>query len=237
MLSGMSGKKQLPPYVSYRTFWNFLDGLQQSIPARIDRSYWGERLSGSTGTQLVSALRFLDLIDENGFPTSRLRQIVSNKGAQRAEIIKQTVHSAYSFLFQDTVNLESATYAQIEEAFHDNFQIANDVTRKCIKFFIGIASDGGIKVSTFVTQKTRTSHTSGTIPKTSRKPIDNISRTKIPQAPENNSGGISMDRLLVDKFPSFDPSWPDDIKSKWFAAFDELLKRTDITNDIPRTKR
>jgi hypothetical protein len=31
--------------------------------------------------------------------------------------------------------------------------------------------------------------------------------------------------MLLSKFPNFDPSWNDEIKMKWFAAFDELLKR------------
>jgi hypothetical protein len=35
-----------------------------------------------------------------------------------------------------------------------------------------------------------------------------------------------MDKLLLDKFPTFDPSWPDELKNKWFSAFDELLRRT-----------
>ena len=69
------GKRTLPPYVSYRTFRNFIDGLQMGIPARIDRSYWGDRYSGSSGTQLMTALRFLGLIDSHGTPTTRLRQL------------------------------------------------------------------------------------------------------------------------------------------------------------------
>jgi hypothetical protein len=227
MLSSMlPSKKQLPPYVSYRTFWNFLEGLQQSMPARIDRSYWGERLSGSTGTQLVAALHFLDMIDNNGFPTAKLRQVISNKGVQRAEAIKQIVRESYDFLFQDTLDPQSATYSQIEEAFHDNFQMAGDVARKCIKFFIGIASDGGIKISTFVTQKTRPTRPVSIAKKTARKLVDKMERTEIPQNPELVPYGISMDKLLIDKFPGFDPAWPDEVKLKWFAAFDELLKRT-----------
>ena len=35
-----------------------------------------------------------------------------------------------------------------------------------------------------------------------------------------------MDKLLIDKFPTLDPNWPDELKSKWFSAFNELLKRT-----------
>ena len=77
------GRKRLPPYISYRTFHNFVERLQQQLPARIDRSYWGDMLSGSTGTQLMAALRFLDLIDENGRPTDRLKPLVN--GQRRSE--------------------------------------------------------------------------------------------------------------------------------------------------------
>jgi hypothetical protein len=224
MLSNAS-KKLLPPYVSYRTFLNFLDGLQQTMPARIDRSYWGDRFSGSTGSQLVAALRFLDLIDFNGFPTVKLRQLVVSKGSQRVEIIKQITQESYGFFFQSEVDPQSATYAQLEESFHENYQIASDVARKCIKFFISLAGDGGIRLSPFVTKKTRNTRSTTTVKKTSREQ-DKKARTEIPQQPQLLPSGISMDKLLVDKFPGFDPAWPDDVKIKWFEAFDELLKRT-----------
>jgi len=224
MLSS-SSKKLLPPYVSYRTFLNFLEGLQQTMPARIDRSYWGDRLSGSTGTQLVSALRFLDLIDANGFPTLKLRQLVSNKGNQRAELLKQITRESYDFFFLSQVDTQAATYAQLEEAFHDNYQIASDVARKCIKFFIGLASDGGMKLSPFVTKKTRNSHAVAATKKPART-LGKKTGTEIPQRDVPIPNGIGLDKLLLDKFPGFDPSWPDEVKLKWFAAFDELLKRT-----------
>jgi hypothetical protein len=224
MLSS-SSKKLLPPYVSYRTFLNFIEGLQQTMPARIDRSYWGDRLSGSTGTQLVTALRFLDLIDMNGFPTVKLRQLVVSKGSQRAELLKQVTHESYSFFFLSQVDPQAATYAQLEEAFHDNYQIASDVARKCIKFFIGLASDGGMNLSPFVTKKSRNARPAAALKKAGRFP-DKKTGTEIPQQAGIIPNGIALDKLLIDKFPGFDPSWPDEVKLKWFAAFDELLKRT-----------
>jgi len=30
---------------------------------------------------------------------------------------------------------------------------------------------------------------------------------------------------LVDKFPSFDPNWPEPLCEKWFEVFQELIKR------------
>jgi len=74
------GRKHLPPYVSYRTFHNFIERLQQRMPSRIDRSYWGDILSGSTGTQLMAALKFLGLIDTNGKPAERLSALVAGGG-------------------------------------------------------------------------------------------------------------------------------------------------------------
>jgi len=218
-------KKLPPPYVSYRTFWNFLEGLQQTLPARIDRSYWGTRLSGSNGGQIVAALRFLDLIDISGFPTTKLRQLVGSRGGERAEVIRRIVREAYGFLAQDTPDPQTATYAQLEEAFRGHFQLAGDVARKCIKFYICLATAGDIKLSPFVTSKTRNVH-SGASKKAGRKPADKKPRTEIPQEVPANGCGNSMDKLLLEKFPNLDPDWPDELKNKWFAAFHELLRRT-----------
>jgi hypothetical protein len=99
------------------------------------------------------------------------------------------------------------------------------VARKCIKFFIGLAGDSGMKVSPFVTKKTRNSHPVVTIKK-SVKALDKNERTEISQMAGHNSNGNGLDKILLDKFPGFDPGWPDEVKLKWFAAFDELLKRT-----------
>jgi len=82
-------RRRLPPYISYRTFDNFIGRLQQQVPSRIDRSYWGETLSGSTGTQLMAALRFLNLVDTNGKPTNQLKLIAASKGEQRTEALKE----------------------------------------------------------------------------------------------------------------------------------------------------
>ena len=222
----IAGKRQLPPYVSYRTFWNFLEGMNHSIPARIDRSYWGDRFSGSSGTQLVAALRFLDLIDGNGFPTIKLRGIIGSRGTERGVMVKQIVQSAYGFIFDGHMDPQTATYAQLEEAFHVHYQLASDVARKCIKFFIGIASEGNIQLSTFITSKTRGSRSASGSRKSPHKINMKKIQNGIPGLVESTPNGINLDKLLIEKFPSFDPAWTDEIKIKWFTAFDELVKRT-----------
>ncbi len=116
------GRKHLPPYVSYRTFRNFIDQLQQRLPARIDRSYWGDVLSGSNGTQLMAALRFLGLIDANGKPLERLRTLVAARVEQRTALMREMASDAFKFVLNGQIDLESATYAQLQEVFYNTFQ-------------------------------------------------------------------------------------------------------------------
>lgn len=220
------GRKRLPPYVSYRTFCNFTEGLQAGIPSRFDRSYWGDRLSGSSGTQLMAALRFLGLIDGSGIPTARLRQLATARGERKTEILKELASDAYSFLFRGTLDPQSATYAQLEELFHSNFQLTGDVSRKCIKFFVALASDASLPLSPFITKRIRTAH-SGTGTKVITKRTG--TRTKQNVVVPQNLGQVpvlsSWDEMLLAKFPTFDPSWSEELKIKWFEAFDEILSR------------
>jgi hypothetical protein len=249
-------RKRLPPYVSYRTFYNFIDRLQEGIPSRIDRSYWSERLSGSNGTQLMSALRFLGLIDTGGVPTSLCRQLVDASGTQRTEVLKQITSEAYGFLLQGTLDSQTATYSQLEEVFHNTFELTDSVRRKCIKFFVALASDAEIPLSPFIMKRVRSaqSHT-GTRTLTRRTGSKKKRNNKVPQNLEEVPVEMSWDKMLLAKFPVFDPSWSDgvklgwleafeglkfptfnpawtdEVKLKWFAAYDKLLER-----GLPRSK-
>lgn len=223
---GERSRKRLPPYVSYRTFRHFVEELEQGMPARIDRSYWGDRLSGSTGAQAVSALQFLGLVDSVGIPTSRLKQLVSAKGAQRAEVLKDVSREKFAFLLQSSFDPATATYAQLEEAFRDEYQVTGDVARKCTKFFISLAQDAGVPVSSFIIKKSGTARSGAGTKRIIKKfPTRTNRNGLVPQSTEEVPGHMSLDKMLLAKFPAFDPNWPDEVKMKWFQAFDELLKR------------
>ena len=225
-MTNEKGRKHLPPYVSYRTFHNFIDRLQQRLPSRIDRSYWGDILSGSTGTQLMAALRFLGLIDANGKPTEPLKPLVMARGEPRAQLLRGVTTQAYSFVLKSSIDIESATYAQLEEVFHNAFQLTGDVSRKCVKFFIALSGDAGLPISPFITRRTRATHTAAGTKTLVKKGAGRTKRNAlIPQISDEIPDNNSWHSKLLDKFPSFDPSWNDAIKTKWFAAFDGLLKR------------
>jgi hypothetical protein len=220
------GRKHLPPYVSYRTFYNFIERLQQHMPSRIDRSYWGELLSGSNGTQLMAALRFLYLVDINGKPMEILKRLVEMRGEQRAKILHDVTDDAYGFVLKSSLDLESATYSQLVEVFHSTYQLTDDISRKCVKFFIAMANDAGMKISPFITKRTRSAHSgTGTKVNSKKSSIRTNQSSLIPLQEDNIPNTNSWHGLLLSKFPNFDPAWPDEIKIKWFSAFDEMLKK------------
>jgi len=219
-------RKPLPPYVSYRTFRNFVDGLQERMPSRIDRSYWGDRLSGSSGTQLMAALRSLGLIDASGTPTGRLKLLVSAKGEQRTALFREMTSEAFGFLLQGSFDPQSATYAQLQEAFYNEFRVIGDVSRKCIKFFIALASEAGIPLSPFITQRLRSTRAStGTRTVIKRTRVGTNRHLVVPPELDAIPVWTSWDKMLLAKFPTFDPAWSDEVKLKWFEAFNELLKQ------------
>lgn len=231
MISDRS-RRHLPPYVSYRTFRNFVDGLQnQQIPDRIDRSYWGRLFSGSTGTQLMSALHFLGLTDANDAPTNRLRLLVSANDEKRTVLFKEITQEAFSFVLQGQINPQAATYAQFEEIFHNRFELSGDVSRKCIKFFVAIANDANLPLSPFIMKRFRPIN-SGSASKTVSKKISTRANRNASalQYLEKAPLQMSWNEMLLTKFPTFDPNWSDEVKLEWFGAFDELLKRGSPNN-------
>ena len=135
-----------PPYTSYRTFKTFLDDLHEhGVPSRIDRSVL-TRFSGVVGSQLVHALRFLGLIEDQGRPTERLRELVEAHGEPRwAETFLRVLRQEYAPMF--AIDLETATPSHFNEAFRKAFPAADAVVQKCVTFFLYAANDAGVKIS------------------------------------------------------------------------------------------
>jgi uncharacterized protein DUF5343 len=135
-----------PPYTSYRTFKTFIEDLREhGVPSRIDRSVL-TRFSGVVGAQLMHALRFLGLIDDQGRPTQRLKELVNAQGAgQWPAALLELLRLEYAPMF--AIDLETATPSHFNEAFRKAFPAADAVVQKCVTFFLYAANDAGVKIS------------------------------------------------------------------------------------------
>ncbi|WP_426954730.1 DUF5343 domain-containing protein [Muricoccus radiodurans] len=135
-----------PPYISYKTFRTFVQDLHEhTIPRRIDRSVLG-RFSGTVGSQLLSALRFLRLIDNADAPTDVLRDLVGAHGTDGwPDALARVVQEAYAPVV--AIGLDHATPSQMNEAFRTYPGSSDEVRRKCILFFTAAANEAGIAIS------------------------------------------------------------------------------------------
>lgn len=142
------GKQAIPPYLSHKTFTNFIEGLRKGVPARIDRSVIGS-LSGTAQAHLLQTLRYLNLIDADSEPTAALNQLATAQDAEKQRIVKELLIASYPFVFNSGVDLEKCTGKQFEELFAKT-GASGDTLRKTLTFFMAMAKDGGIKLSPFI---------------------------------------------------------------------------------------
>lgn len=234
-----SQKGPAPPYVAYKTFKNFIDSLKVAMPGRIDRSVL-HTMSGGTQSHMMHALRALDLITEHGIPKDSFRELVSAEGEDRKRHIQGALRIGYPFLFSGSIDLATGSGKQLLEQFNV-VSLSGDTIRKSITFFLSAAKDSGIKLSPYFE---KIQSRSGATPKRNTggngQSANPPSGEKAPQAgaTDESKGKPKVSKetttreppadnwveLLLSKFPSFDPAWPDEVKSKWFDAFEKLMR-------------
>lgn len=143
--NGSGGKQVIAPYLSHKTFNNFIDGLRTGVPARIDRSVMSS-LSGTAQAHLLHALRYLGLIEQDGTPTDSLNALATAQDAEKQRILKEILTKSYPFVMNAGIDLERCTGKQIEEAFATT-GASSETLRKSLTFFLATAKQAGLKLS------------------------------------------------------------------------------------------
>jgi hypothetical protein len=206
---------EAPPYLSYRTFTGFIDRLRRGIPNRIDRSVMSS-LSGSNQSQLMAALRYMELISPTGVPGERLTGLVHSEGAEFQKALREILMASYPFLFEG-FDLRRATADELTRAFA-NAGASGDTVRKCVSFFLTAAKHADLQVSPFTLsrRRVRRANTGSGAPAKLRRTTE----ARGVEPPETRA----WHEMILAKFPEFDPAWPPEIKSKWFDAFAKLIE-------------
>jgi hypothetical protein len=147
----MNKKKEssIPPYISYRTFTNFLNELRaRGLPSRVDRSVMAHK-SGTIQSQLLLTLNYLGLLRGSGQPTDQLKQLIESEGPQRQEVLRGILKTSYGFVFKSDIGLQTATSNQAEELFQQT-GASGETVRRSIAFFLASAKDSGIPISDYI---------------------------------------------------------------------------------------
>jgi Family of unknown function (DUF5343) len=216
----VSPSTAVPPYVPYRSFRNFTDSLKQGIPGRIDRSVMSS-MSGAIQSQLTAALRYLGLIKPTGQPTEMMARLVNSEGPERIKVMREIVTTSYRFLFDD-FDVKRATPRMLEEQFAA-MGASGGTLSKCMNFFLAAAKEAGIETSPHL--KSQRGPRQGRIrqrgTRIAEPGIDGQTTVLLAEG----EADVSWAQMLLSKFPSFDPSWPDEVKVKWFDGFHRLMRQ------------
>src|SRR4030042_4712789 len=221
-------EERLPPYLSFKAWQKLLGELSSNNPpSRFDSSYFDAlKITKSHRSMVRGALLFLGLMLSDGRPTPRLHQLVKADGEGRKAALADVVRSAYAPLFTDkNMDVSRATRSQIKE-FFDSQGASGDIGRKCLTFFCAVASEADISISPHLKRS----------PGRGRKKQSSFNeapRQRISKSVQSN-GDMAWDKLL-EKFPSFNPEWQDEVKIKWFEGFKFLKKTLDTSPPRRRT--
>ncbi|MEE2822772.1 MAG: DUF5343 domain-containing protein [Acidobacteriota bacterium] len=194
----------LPPYISYRTFSNFLSELRsRGLPSRIDRSIMAHK-SGTIQSQLLLTLNYLGLVRALGQPTDTLKKLVESDDQQQRVVLRTILKTSYTFVFKSDIGLQAATSDQVEELFQKT-GASGETIRRCIAFFLAAAKDCGIPISPYVKphkRRTEARRTKASIRKEemSSKAEDELSVIGDFRKVNLKSGGSVRLELAVDLF-------------------------------------
>ncbi|MGE0702747.1 MAG: hypothetical protein AB7F99_09570 [Vicinamibacterales bacterium] len=213
----------IPPYVPYRTFLAFLESMRHGVPSHVDKSVL-RSMSGGIQGWLKASLKSMKLIDQANVPQDLLRDLAASEGARRKQLLKRVFESTYGFLDQ-YVDLETTTPAKLEAAF--TAAGANgDTVRKAVAFMLSLAKDADVELSPHLLRRGALTQTgsrhSPAVPRKSRGVGDAGVRRAETGDESANLGGGDWEQLVA-KFPEFDPGWSDELKARWFDAFERLM--------------
>ena len=227
----------VPPYVPYRTFRTFLEFLLEmdAIPDRIDRSVWGSRFSGNSGTQLMTALKVLKLVDAGGRPMPALEHLVYAEGEERRTLLRGILQDYYSPVFE--LDLARATRNQFRTAFR-SFGAREGVLTKCEAFFVQAARDAGVQLSQYVLAGRHVSRRRLPSARQRQPPVQQMTATPPPEAntaptqptaqpvrlPVSSvaQSRVSIAEMVLSKYPDFDPAWSQEVQAKWLEGMTRL---------------
>lgn len=234
----MSTEERLPtpPYVGFRTFMNFLDWLREvGIPSRIDRSFWGERLSGATGSQVLGALRFFGLVNKNGVPDSMLERMASN--ADDRKIALRALMQRYEAALNG-LDLERATAGELDDRFR-RYGLSSHTFRKAVVFFIQAAQYCGMPLSPYITRRRRAAKANGGVAQPRRRGRPPKVQVESPKG-ETPDAGITqdIDRLglhpsvaaLLDDLNRIGAKWDQAERDRWMGTFVAVIDYAYPTN-------
>jgi hypothetical protein len=173
MANDISTTDKVPVYLSFKTFQSAIQNLRtHGLPATIDRSTFDSR-SGQEQTQIISALKFMGLIDESNHTQQSLRDLKDAKenSGEEKTLLANLLRQRYAKVF--SLDLENTTPNALEGAIGE-YGATGTTRDRAVRFFIKAAEHSGIRLSTRLTKglRSRPSAPNAPLPSDATKAVD-----------------------------------------------------------------
>jgi len=148
----MAKDRRLPPYLPFSSFLTALDQLAQAVPNIIRKEVFPSH-SGLLQGQVISALKFFDLIDEHGVPRdNRLERLALEDTDQRRASLRLLLKAGYSEVVK--LDLRKVTPSQLDSAF-SAYGVTGDTKKKAKIFFLQAAKFAELSLSPLLVRRGR----------------------------------------------------------------------------------
>lgn len=206
-------KERKAPYAPVSAFLEFLDKIpNKSVPSRVDRNFL-QKLNVATGNEwaLLSALKFLGIIDAQGTPTTEYRRLLDSE--HRQESLRNLVEVAYApLLAMGGADIGTADLVNY-------FRVASSPSqaRNAARFFQSVMRlAGGTRPAPRVIPE----------PLTVEASDDRVLESKRPTGDRDTILAEAKARLL-EKLPGPDPRWSAAEYAAIMDRFLEILRHLD----------
>ncbi len=144
----------IPPYVSFGVFKSTIEQLAESIvpTSPLDRRML-DGISGADYGALMSALRFLGLIDDGRKATAEYRTLVqaSKDAAKFKGVLLELFDTKYKPII-GAFDLQAGSITELEKLFREYGVSQGQMLTKTVRFFVKAMTESGVKLSMHITK-------------------------------------------------------------------------------------
>jgi hypothetical protein len=173
MANDTQEKKQVAPYISWKTFIAFIASIHGKVPAQVDASIL-RSMSGTARSQLISALKFLDLIDTDGITQDSLKKLADSYNSEQWKPdLAQFIGNSYRRVTGD-LNMDTATPAMLRDRFRNNGGVDGGTVESAMRFYLTALKEAGVQFSDHLVVRQRAPKGGGTRRRTTTKPATDV---------------------------------------------------------------
>lgn len=185
-------EKRTAVYIPFATLLTAIETLEQGLPSRLHKSVWAS-FSGGVQAQVISAFKFLRLIDDAGNVQPALHGLIDDR-EKRNESLREVIADAYPAII--TLAQENSSQNDLEEAMR-KYGVQGMTLDKAIRFYLQAADVVGLPTSPHW-KKTKATRTGG-VKKPTKKgqkakgKRDDAPKPEIPQNSQRKSDMITVE--------------------------------------------